>query len=130
MAGSPFTTTATVKGGYFEVNGVTSLTQVGRGAHRRRIAQQLAHKGMMGIREIMETLNGATAGSAASKTLGRVVASSELGGTRAIESETLVSANTHADDVTRINAQMLALSTKTYDPTPVANLDGNPLGTR
>ncbi len=123
--------TATVVGGFWPENGVSSLTQVSTtSAFKRRAAQALSKKGMMSLRERMETLNGAAAGSAASKTLSRIAASSELGGVREIETETLVSANTTAGDITEINEDILALSTKTYDPTPVDNGDLNPLGTR
>lgn len=122
---------ATVKGGFWPENGVTSLTQVnGKGSMRRRAAQALATKGTYALRELMETLDGAASGSAASKVLTRVANSEELGGVRTIENETLVDRNTTADDITAINADILSLSTRTYDPTPVANLDGNPLGTR
>lgn len=122
---------ATVLGGFWPENGVSSLTQVqGTGPNRRRVAQALGTRGLLGEREIMETLNGAAAGSAASKTLSRIVAAEELGGVRAIETVTIIGRNTAAADVTRTNADFLSLSSKTYDPTPVANGDGNPLGTR
>lgn len=120
---------ATVKGGFWPENGVNSLTQIsGVGSARRKAAQALAQKGTMALRELMETLNGAAAGSAASKTLSRVAAAEELGGVRTIETETLVGRNTDAADESAIDADILSLSTKTYNPTPVANLDGNPLG--
>ena len=123
--------TATVKGGFWPENGVSSLTQVSTtSAFKRRAAQALSKKGMMALREKMETLNGAAAGSAASKTLSRIEANVELGGVRTIETETLVSANTAAADVTEINEDILALSTRTHDSTPIDNGDGNPLGTR
>lgn len=122
---------ATVKGGFWPTNGVSSLSQIsGVGPQRRRVAQALGKKSLMDLREIMETLNGAAAGSAASKTYTRVAAAEELGGVRAIETQTLIGRNTTAGDVTEINADILTLSTRTYTPSPVANLDGNPLGTR
>lgn len=125
------TAIATVKGGFWPENGVSTLTQAsGVGASVRRAAQALATKGAMARRELMETLNGAAAGSAALKTLSRVAHSEELGGVRTIETETLVDRNTTAADEAAIDADVLSLSTRTYDPTPVANLDGNPLGTR
>lgn len=125
------TAVATVKGGFFEVNGVTSLTQVsGTGHARRKAAQKLSTKGTYALRELMETLNGAAVGATATKQLSRVVAAEELGGTRSIETETLVNRVTVAADETAIDADILSLSTRTYDPTPVANLDYNPLGTR
>lgn len=125
------TATATVKGGFFEQYSA-SLAQVSTtSAGKKRAAQALAQKGQMSLRERMETLNGAASGSAASKTLARIEANSELGGVRTIETETLVSANTTAGDITEINEDVLALSTRTtFGSSPVANGDGNPLGTR
>lgn len=123
--------TATVLGGFWPQNSVSTLTQVsGRGSARRLAARALGQKGVMSLRELMETLDGVVAGSAASKALARVVASSELGGVRAIENETLISRNSAAGDVTTINADILTLSTRTYTASPVANGDHNPLGTR
>lgn len=122
---------ATVKGGLFEQFSPT-LSQVSTTrAAKRRASMALAQKGQMSLRERMETLNGAAAGSAASKTLSRVAASEELGGVRTIETETLVSANTTSGDVTEINEDILARSTRTtFGNSPIANGDGNPLGTR
>jgi hypothetical protein len=116
--------TATVKGGFWPEMGVTSLAGVSTTSHfKKRAAQALSKKGMMALREKMETLNGAASGSAASKTLSRIAAAEELGGVRTIETETLVSAE--------INEDILALSTRTtFGSSPVANGDGNPLGTR
>lgn len=117
---------ATVKGGLFA--DLTLATAHTTSSWKRRISQLLSNKANFALREIMETLNGAAAGSAASKTLTRIAHStSDLGGVRAIETETFVSRNTAAADVTDINADLLSLSSKTYDPTPVANGDGNPL---
>lgn len=123
--------TATIKGGFYEQYG-SSLTQISTtSANKKMAAKALARKGMMALREKMETLNGAAAGSAASKTLSRIAAAEELGGVRTVETETLVSANTVAGDVTEINEDILALSTRTtFGSSPVANGDGNPLGTR
>lgn len=123
--------TAAVKGGFWPENGVVSLSSSsGKGPGRRRIAQLLGTKGMRADRELLLTLTGAAAGSAASDTNSRVEASTELGGRRTIETETLVGRNTTAGDATELVADLMTLSTRTYDPTPVANGDGNPLGTR
>lgn len=122
--------TATVKGGFWEQYGSSFTSISGKGFGRMMVAKILAKKGNMALRELMETLDGVVAGSAASKTLRRVVAATELGGVRAIETETLISRNSAAGDVTTINADLLTLSTRTYDSTPVANGDLNPLGTR
>lgn len=121
--------TATVKGGFWPEQGINTLTQInGRAPARRRIAQLFNTRGLMALREVAETLNGAAAGGAALKTVARIAASSELGGKRTIENETLVNRVTVAGDVTEINADILSLTS--YDSTPVANGDGNPLGTR
>lgn len=122
--------TATVKGGFWEQYGSSFTSISGKGFGRMMVAKILAKKGNMALREIMETLDGVVAGSTASKTLARVANSTELGGTRSIETETLVSRATVAGDVTAINADLLTLSTRTYDSTPVVNGDLNPLGTR
>lgn len=126
------TAIAAVKGGLFETNGVTTLTQVsGVGTQVRDAAMALSRKGQMKRRELMETLDGAAAGSAAVKTLGRVVAAEELGGLRPTENETLVNRNTTAQDVTDTKTDILLLSTRTtFGSSAPANLDGNPLGTR
>lgn len=121
---------ATVKGGFWEQYGSSYTPIWGYGSARRLMRMTLSSKAMFALREKMETLNGAAAGSTASKTLKRVVAAEELGGVRSVEDETFINTATVAGDVTQINNTVLALSSKTYDPTPVANGDGNPLGTR
>ena len=121
---------ATVKGGLFAQYSATLSQQWPYHSTRRRARQALSKYSNFALREKMETLNGTAAGSAASKALSRVEANVELGGKRTIESHTFISANTAAGDVTEINDTVLSLSSKTYDGTPVANLDGNPLGTR
>lgn len=122
---------ASVLGGMFHENGVTTLsTAHTKSALKKRIAFALGRKQLLGVQEILRTLVGVdVAGTpAASKTYGRVAASSELGGVRTIESETLIDRNTAASDVTDITADLL--TDDYYDSTPVANGDGNPLGTR
>src|SRR6478609_9777111 len=98
---------AQVKGGFWSQYGVSLSSISGKGYARRVIASLLGRKQNMALREIMETLDGVAAGSAASKTLSRVANSTELGGMRTIETETLVSRNTTAGDVTTINADLL-----------------------
>lgn len=122
-----YQSSATVKGGFF-AQYASTLTGIfaGGGALRRRAALALSRKSTLALQEVMITLDGAAAGSTASKTLGRVAHSSELGGVRTIESVELVNAATAAGDITRINADILAYNS--YDSTPVANGDGNPLG--
>ena len=119
--------TATVKGGLFaDVSPLVSVQ--GTNSLRRIAAMALGTKSLRALREKMLTLNGATAGSTALETNGRVEANAELGGKRTIESETLVNAATVAGDVTEINADILEMSGNTYDSTPVVNKDGSPLG--
>lgn len=122
--------TAQVKGGFWAQYATSFSSISGKGFARRMIAQLLGKKQNMALREIMETLDGVAAGSTAQKTYTRVANSTELGGVRTVETQTLVNRATVAGDVTIINADLLTLSTRTYDPTPVANGDGNPLGTR
>jgi hypothetical protein len=122
--------TATVKGGLFAQYGSTVSLVDGTGSGRRFSAMALGKKSFRALRELMTTLNGAAAGGAALATNARIEANEELGGLRVVETENLVNRNTTADDVTEINNTVLSLSSRTYDPTPPANLDGNPLGTR
>lgn len=124
--------TATIKGGFWPQNGVTAYTQSsGRDEQRREVASSLGRKGMMSMRALLTALNGVAPGAAASKTLNRIEANAELGGKRTIETETIISRNTVAGDVTEILNYLLLFSTKTtFGASPVANKDGNPLGTR
>jgi len=123
---------ATVKGGMFETVGVATLTGIqSKSSLRRYISQLLGKKSMFMIREKLDTLLGAASGSAALKTLGRVANSTELGGARTIETETLINANTDAADITEIRADFLGQTTlSTFGASPPANGDLNPLGTR
>lgn len=126
------TATATVKGGLFETNGVLSLASMsGESGARRLIREIMGDRSMLPVRELFRALTGAVAGTVATKTITRVQASSELGGKRAIETQTLVNRATTAADVTEFKDNFLAMTGKTtYGSSPVANKDGNPLGTR
>lgn len=124
---------ATVKGGLFETAGLATLSQTGSfGYGRRVIAQKLKALGNQELRARMVALNGVVPGSAVNKTNARVEASEEQGGKREIELQTLISRNSTADDKTEIGASVIeTLSSKTsFGNNPVANKDGNPLGTR
>lgn len=123
---------ATVKGGFWEVNGVSSLTSVETTSALKKIASQaLGKKQTYSFRRMMEILNGQAPGSLASKNLTRVQAAVELGGVRPIETEVLINRNTTAADRSEVTADILSLSSKTtFGSNPVANRDGNPLGTR
>lgn len=122
---------ATVKGGFFEQYGNTLTQSQGTGPARRRAARALATKGLMDLRARMTALDGVVAGATATKNYYRIVAAEELGGVRAVEAQALINRATVAGDVTIIEADINTLSTKTtFGASPVANLDGNPLGTR
>lgn len=119
--------TATVRGGFWEANAAQPLISIsGESGNRRKAAQSVSKKSMYGLREIARVLDGAVAGSAASKTLTRVQANVELGGKRTIETETLISRNTTAQDVTDTKADLLSLSARTTK-TAQANGNKNPL---
>lgn len=124
--------TATVRGGFWPNNGVSSLPSIsGKGPWRRRIAQAFDNYSMYDQRALLLALDGVIAGSNATKTLGRIENNVELGGKRVIETNTFVNRNTTAGDVTELNADFLTLTTRTSKgSSPPANKDGNPLGTR
>lgn len=119
--------TATVKGGFWPTNGVSSLASMSGKGYRRRVAQWMSRKGAYAEREILRTLDGAVPGTTATKTLGRVEANVELGGKRVIEVETLVNRATTAADVTETKADLLSLSARTTKAAQV-NLNRSPLG--
>lgn len=80
---------------------------------RKQIARLLDRKQLRKDRALISTLLGAAAGSAASATLKRVAHStSELGGVRTIETETLVSRNTTAADDTELTTDYLTYSSR------------------
>lgn len=122
---------ATVLGGFFSQYSPT-LTQIkGKSPQRRRAAQALAKQGVMDLRARMTALDGVAAGANATKNYTRVVASTELGGARAIETIALINRNTVVADTTMIEHDINTLSVNTtFGASPPANLDGNPLGTR
>jgi hypothetical protein len=124
--------TATVKGGFWPTNGVSPLVSIdGRNAGRKMTAMQLADRGQLGLRELIETLSGVVPGSSAVKILTRVESNVELGGKRLIENNTFVNRVTTAADVTRILNDLLSYSNKTtFGTSPPINKDLNPLGTR
>lgn len=122
---------ATIKGGFWETNGVAALSSMqGVGPWRRTVAQAFGKKGLLGSRELFRVLTGAVAGTNATKTYSRIQASTELGGKRVVETETLVNRVTAAGDVTEFRHDFLAMAANTFTASPVANGDHNPLGTR
>lgn len=122
---------ATVKGGLFDQYGTTLSSIDGRHSNRREIAQLLGTRAEMVTRALMTALNGVAPGANATKTISRIKADEDLSGKRTIETQTLINRNTVAGDVTQIVADILSYTTKTsFGASPVANKDGNPLGTR
>lgn len=124
---------AVVKGGFWESNGVGTLAnhpQV-RPFARRLVAMWLGGSKLMQIKEIGDQLNGVAPGAIASKTVGVVSASSELGGVRPIVQAVVISRATTAADKQEIDDDFYTMTGRTtYGANPVANLDRNPLGTR
>lgn len=85
----------------------------------RKLGKMLKKPGMRRIKELMLTLNGAAAGSAASSTYPRVQAEVDVGnplvngGARTIETVTVISANTTAADKTELD-NAYGVNTITY----------------
>lgn len=127
------TYTATVLGGFWPTNGIGTLTNVpgGRSFARRLVAQWLGGSRLMYIKEIADQLNGVAPGAIASKTVGVVSASVELGGVRPITQAVVVSRATTAADRQEVDEDFYTMTSRTtYGANPPANLDRNPLGTR
>lgn len=126
------TSSASVAGGFFEANGVGTLTNITTRGHRRRAAAQaLDGKSTWDLRARMTALDGVAPGATALKTNSVVEANSELGGARNITTESIINRATTNADVTHIEATVNTFSSKTtFGANPPANLDGNPLGTR
>lgn len=119
---------ATVLGGLF--GGETFATIHTTSSLRKRASLALGRKSQLALRQVMRALDGVAAGANATKNYTRVDANQEMGGKRTIETQVLINRATTAADVTDINADILSLASKTYNNSPPANLDGNPLGTR
>ena len=123
---------ATVLGGFWPQQGVGTYTQVsGRGEERRIVRQSLGGMGLLRERAIMTALNGVAPGAVASKTIGRITETGELGGLRPIAAVSLINRVTTSADVTEIQNDLLSETTITsFGANPPPNLDRNPLGTR
>jgi len=127
------TYSAVVKGGLWETNGVGTLTPIpgSRSFGRRIAAQMLGGSRLLAFKELMDRLNGAAPGVTATKTIGVIAASQELGGPRAVVQVSLINRATTAADQQEIDDDVLTMSNRTtYGANPVPNLDRNPLGTR
>lgn len=98
----------------------------GRSPLERGIARKLNKRGMRDVRELIDTLLGAAAGSTAASSYKRVehpADSDNIGGLRSVESVDLVNRATTSDDDTTITAKLLNFSSQ---PTYPTNADGNP----
>jgi hypothetical protein len=127
------TAVANVKGGLFgDSAGLLQLSSIsGKDGRRSYAAKELGVKSQLALRRIMFVTAGAVAGATASVTFPQVEANVELGGKRAITQTSLINRATTAGDVTEYKNDILTWSTRTtFGATPVANKDGNPLGTR
>jgi len=126
--------TPNVKGGFWGDLGSSSLTLARNAPYIRKLARLFDRESARKLKELMITLNGATAGSAAAASHYRIKAAEEGGtidsewggalGKRTIESVTDISANTDAADATYFNDQIFAypMAPSTY----ASNKDGNP----
>jgi len=124
--------TATVKGGFWETNGVPSLLSIdGTNSTRDEVQYSLGRRQLLDQRAIIAALNGVAPGALASKAVTRIVADAELGGKRVVESVNLINRVTTAADVTNITNTLLRRADLiTFGPNPPINKDQNPLGTR
>lgn len=125
--------TAVVKGGFWESNGIGSLTNIvgSRSYPRRQTAQRFGGSGLSYMRELAETLNGQAPGAVAFKATTVVSASQELGGVRPITTVTVINRATTAADKQEIDEDLWTMTNRTtYGANPPPNLDRNPLGTR
>lgn len=127
-AGVSSAPTVTVSGGslFTTIQASTPYALLGVNQRTKRmIGRLLRREGNRLFQEIMLTVNGAAAGSAASKTHSRIEAptdSDNLGGVRVIETVTDVSRNTDAADVTEL---ALVLNKSVAGLTYPIDLSGN-----
>lgn len=124
---------ATVKGGFWESNGVGSLGPVpgGRSFARRLVAQWLGGSKLLAFKEIADRLNGAAPGLVANKSVGVISPSVELGGVRAVNQVSVINRATTAADAQEIDEDLYTMTNRTtFGANPPINGDRNPLGTR
>lgn len=123
---------ATVKGGFFAQYNTTlaGISALDDSSLRKKAMFFLTRRGGLGLKKLMNTLNGVAAGSTATRTIGRVEANSELGGKRTVELQTIISRATTATDVSNIAAVVIGAVPYTVAADVIANGDGNPLGYR
>lgn len=131
------TSSATVKGGFWNTNGVGTLTGIAINNRRgleRRVAMSLGRLRTLGqaAREDMLTLLGVAPGGFSSVIYPFVEAVPELGGKRKVIQTELLGYNANAGVAAAISQRLLtSYNTRTtFGANPPANKDGNPLGTR
>ena len=121
------TISITVKGGLFD--GEAYSPQRESSKMSRSIARMLSRRGQGRIQELMLTLNGAAAGSAAAASYPQIAAPTgspvDPGGKAVIETVTQITGNTTAAQKTEIDNDILGYNSQS---TPVANADDNPRG--
>lgn len=119
---------ATVRGGFWEVNGGVYNWPISTTSRLRDAAATWIDKAKSD-RAVLLALLGVAPGANATDTYKRVIASDELGGARPIETVTNINRATTAADVTDLTADVM-----TYggldSAVAVPNGDQNPLGTR
>lgn len=127
------TYTAIVKGGFWESNGIGSLSSIpgARGYGRRIVAQMMGGSRLLAFKEIADRLNGAAPGLVATKVVPVVSASQELGGVRPINQVAVINRATTAADALEIDEDLYTMTNRTtFGTNPPINGDRNPLGTR
>ena len=127
------TATANVKGGLFgDAAGLQQLPSIsGKNGKRSNAAKSLGSKSEYAMRRIMYVTAGAAPGAVATYTFPSIEAVQELGGKRNIIQVNLINRATTAADVAEYQHDILTWSgLTTFGANPVANKDGNPLGTR
>jgi len=125
------TLTISPKGGFWGDLGASSLVLRNRHVKNPQIARLINTEGMRKNKETWNELTGEAEGEATSAIYYRAKAAEEsgaidyeLGGKRTIETVTLLSGTTSADDET----EMELLTTWDSSPTYATNKDGNPRG--
>jgi len=125
------TTSCTVKGGFWEANGVSTLTfHDGPDASGQSVRQPgLWLRLEQQLPQMLLVLVGSAPGGSISFSYPWVEANVEMGGLRNIVQNSLVNRNSSAADVTWLNTYLLGFG-GLKPAVNVPNLDGNPLGTR
>lgn len=124
--------TASVKGG-LHANYSASLGSIqpyNASDNHRIAAQALDGRRNMEFRAIVDSLVASGVGGTAAATYGEIEPNVEMGGRRTILSTSIINRATTASDISDVRETLTSLSSDTHVPSPPANLDRNPLGTR